>query len=147
MSSRTEVISLYDREKDAIVPKTYRKLKNGLPLSKLKMAIQSSLDQSDKVRTPVLQILQDMEHEADPAIACVEGSRKTCKKYDRLRRISDRYAKETPRFEIQRTLNPPDMMFMNAQPRFCQICLLMQHRQRKEDNKLWRRVVSWLPGI
>ncbi len=147
MSPRTEVIGLYDPDKDAIVPMTCRRLKPGFIPSRLKVAIQSSLDQSDKVRTPVLQILQDMEHEADPTVGCVEGGREVCKKYDRLRRISDRYVKETPRSEIRRTLNPPDIMFMNAQSRFCQICLLMQHRQRKEDNKLWRRITRWLPGI
>jgi len=143
MSPRTEVITVYDPEKDAMVPKTCRKLKNSFLPNNLKMAIQSSLDQSDKVRTPVLQILQNMEHEADPAIACIEGNRETCKKYDQLKRISDRYAKETPRSEIQRTLNPPDTMFMNAQSRFCQICLLTQHRQRKADNKLSRRFARW----
>lgn len=147
MSPRTEVIALYDPEKDAIVPKTCRKLKNGFFPSKLKMAIQSSLGQNDKARSPVLQILHDMEHEADPAIACMSGFREACKKYDCLRVISDQYVQETSRSEIKRTLNPPDIMFMNAQPRFCQVCLLTQHRQRKKDNKLWRRVVRWLPGI
>ena len=147
MPPRTEVIALYDPEKDAIVPKTCRKLKNGFFPNELKMAIQNTLGQNDKARSPVLQILHDMEHEADPAINCISGFREACKKYDCLRVISDQYVQETSRSEIHRTLNPPDIMFMNAQPRFCQICLLIQHRQRKQDNKLWRRIARWLPGI
>lgn len=146
MAIKTEVVMVFDPVKDAYVPITKAVLKTDLEVPRQVTIVSTDLDPKDP-QSPIMQVLLDQEHEWDPRKKCIEAARGACRKYDIATRLGERWIRETPYQDRKRILNPPDMVYVRAQPRFCGQCMLEEHRRRKRANRWYRRLAAWLNDL
>ena len=136
-------LKLFDKQADAYVPmKKTRVLKAPVPTPKIEI-VDSDVDPTDPL-APILKIIKDGGHEFIPWRDCVEGDRSKCDRYDKLVVVSKAFCQDIPKSDQGDYRNPPDALFLRTLPRACRVCLYYQHRERKRENRLSRRFVTWL---
>lgn len=142
MRVKTEVVQLFDKEKDRLITvrKPILRKVSGIPMVQL---VDEELDPENIARTPVLRALMKGVHQVDPRVACVKGDRKNCHLYDDLVRVSNRHLESTSSAERKHEIGCPEIRFMQRQPRFCAFCLIFEDKRRRAANRPLARLRSW----